>query len=251
MIELTHVSKCYGKESILNDLSAMIEKGKLTACVGPNGAGKTTLLEMISRLNRTDSGEIYINGGEVNEWNSGNLAKTLSILKQSNQFTMRLTIKELVSFGRFPYTKGKLNEYCHEVIERSLVQVGLLEQADQYIDTLSGGQLQRALIAMVLAQDTEYILLDEPLNNLDIKYSIQLMKIIRELVDVFGKTIITVIHDINFASAYADNLIAMKDGKLFASGPVNEIINAETIQSLFDTEVEVIERKGKKVILYY
>ncbi|MEC6747605.1 ATP-binding cassette domain-containing protein [Marinilactibacillus sp. XAAS-LB27] len=251
MIDLNQVSKSYKEKIVVDTVTIPIEKGKLTACIGPNGAGKTTLLEMISRLVPKDTGEIYIDGGEIKSWKPGELAKKLSVLKQSNKFSMRLTIKELVSFGRFPYTKGRLNAHCHELIEQSLRQVGLLEIADQYIDTLSGGQLQRAMIAMVLAQDTDYILLDEPLNNLDMKYSVQLMDIIRTFVDDFGKTVITVIHDINFAAAYADNLIAMKEGKVFAAGPVEQMITQQNIKNIFDIDVEVIDRKGKKFVMYY
>ncbi|WP_225744314.1 ABC transporter ATP-binding protein [Marinilactibacillus sp. Marseille-P9653] len=251
MIDLNQVSKIYKEKIIVDSVTIPIEKGKLTACIGPNGAGKTTLLEMVSRLIPKDTGEIYIDGAEIKSWKSGELAKKLSVLKQSNKLSMRLTIKELVSFGRFPYTKGRLNDHCHELIEQSLNQVGLLDIADQYIDTLSGGQLQRAMIAMVLAQDTDYILLDEPLNNLDMKYSVQLMDIIRKFVDEFGKTVITVIHDINFAAAYADNVIAMKEGKVFAAGPVKQIITPKNIKNIFDIDVEVIDRKGKKFVMYY
>ncbi|GEL66093.1 iron ABC transporter ATP-binding protein [Marinilactibacillus psychrotolerans] len=251
MMEIKQLSKKYGQKKVVQDITVPIRKGEMTACIGPNGAGKSTLLEMVSKLIPSDTGEIYIDGGEIRTWKQNELAKRLSVLKQSNIMSMRLTIKELVSFGRFPYTKGRLNQHCYNVIEKSLNYMGLNELSNQYINTLSGGQLQRAMIAMVLAQDTDYILLDEPLNNLDMKYSVQMMKTMRGMVDDLGKTVITVIHDINFAAAYADNIIAMKEGKLFGSGTVDEMVTKEIIEELFEINIDIIEKESKKFVLYY
>lgn len=251
MMEIKQLSKKYGQKKVVQDITVPIRKGEMTAFIGPNGAGKSTLLEMVSKLIPSDTGEIYIDGGEIRTWKQNELAKRLSVLKQSNIMSMRLTVKELVSFGRFPYTKGRLNQHCYNVIEKSLNYMGLNELSNQYINTLSGGQLQRAMIAMVLAQDTDYILLDEPLNNLDMKYSVQMMKTMRGMVDDLGKTVITVIHDINFAAAYADNIIAMKEGKLFGSGTVDEMVTKEIIEELFEINIDIIEKESKKFVLYY
>lgn len=251
MVDIRNVSKSYGKKTVVSDVTLPIEKGKMTACIGPNGAGKSTLLEMVSRLIPHDTGQIYIDGGEVKTWKQGELAKRLSLLKQTNRMNVRLTVRELVSFGRFPYTKGRLGPVCKKVIKQSLIYLGLEDLQDRYIDTLSGGQLQRALIAMVLCQDTDYILLDEPLNNLDMAFGVQMMKTLRELVDDLGKTVVTIVHDINFAASYADNIVAMKDGHLFASGSVDEMISKEVLDELYGMDVEIIESKGKKYCLYY
>lgn len=251
MMDIKHVSKSYGQKTVVSDVTLPIEKGKMTACIGPNGAGKSTLLEMVSRLIPSDTGHIYIDGGEVKAWKQGDLAKRLSVLKQTNRMNMRLTVRELVSFGRFPYTKGRLGPECKKMINQSLDYLGLEELQERYIDTLSGGQLQRALIAMVLCQDTDYILLDEPLNNLDMAFGVQMMQTLRKLVDELGKTVITVIHDINYAANYADNIVAMKDGQLFASGTVDEMISKEVLDDLYGMDVEIIENKGKKFCLYY
>jgi iron complex transport system ATP-binding protein len=251
MMDIKHVSKMYGQKTVVSDVTLPIEKGKMTACIGPNGAGKSTLLEMVSRLIPSDTGQIFVDGGEVKTWKQGDLAKRLSVLKQTNRMNMRLTVRELVSFGRFPYTKGRLGPECKAKIEESLEYLGLVELQERYIDTLSGGQLQRALIAMVLCQDTDYILLDEPLNNLDMAFGVQMMKTLRRLVDDLGKTVVTVIHDINFAASYADNIVAMKDGQLFASGTVDEMISKEVLDELYGMDVEVIENNGKKFCLYY
>ncbi|TVP92397.1 iron ABC transporter ATP-binding protein [Alkalibacterium sp.] len=251
MMDVQNVTKNYGQTVVVNNVSLPIEKGKMTACIGPNGAGKSTLLEMVSRLIPQDTGHIYLDGKEVKSWKKGEFAKRLSVLKQTNQMTVRLTVRELVSFGRFPYTKGRLNSKCHEIIDSSLSYLGLSELQNRYIDTLSGGQLQRAMIAMVLCQDTDYILLDEPLNNLDMSFGVQMMQTLRSLVDELGKTVITVVHDINFAASYADNIVAMKEGQLFASGPVDKMITKSVLDDLYDMDVEIIENKGKKYCLYY
>lgn len=224
MINLKQVSKSYNEKQVVKDINVTIGEQKLTAFIGPNGAGKSTVLSMISRLIAKDTGEIYLDHNEVKAWRSKELAKKLSILRQTNGISMQITVEELVSFGRFPYTKGKLTKNDQEIVAESLRHLGLEVLKKQTINTLSGGQLQRAYIAMILAQDTDYILLDEPLNNLDMNFAVQIMQILQQLVQDLGKTILIVLHDINFAASYADEIIAMKDGELFIQGKTNEII---------------------------
>lgn len=200
MVEVRNVSKQYGGKVVLEETSVTIQKGKITSFIGPNGAGKSTLLSIMSRLIKKDSGEIYIDGQEIGACDSKELAKKMSILKQANQINIRLTIKDLVSFGRFPYSQGRLTEEDWVHINQALSYMKLEDIQDKYLDQLSGGQCQRAFIAMVIAQDTDYIFLDEPLNNLDMKHSVEIMKLLKRLVEELGKTIVIVIHDINFAS---------------------------------------------------
>src|SRR6185437_12576181 len=156
--------------------------------------------------------------------------KRVSILKQSNYMNVRLTVRELVSFGRFPYSKGRLTNEDEDMVNQAIDYMNLWELEDSLLDELSGGQKQRAFIAMVIAQDTDYILLDEPLNNLDMKHSVQIMKILRKLVDDLGKTVVIVLHDINFASVYSDRIVALKNGKLVKNGPTHEIINSDALR---------------------
>lgn len=228
-----------------------IEEEKLTAFIGPNGAGKSTLLSMISRLISIDAGQIYLDHNEVKAWRSNELSKKLSILKQSNGVNLRITVRELVSFGRFPYSKGRLTSEDKELIGYALEKLGLVEMAEDRIDTLSGGQLQRAYIAMILAQDTEYILLDEPLNNLDMNHSVQLMKTLRRLVEEEHKTILLVIHDINFAATYADEIVAMKNGGIFAHGSMEEIIQPQILNALYEMDIKICELDGKRFCMYF
>lgn len=251
MIEVRNVSKRYGNKHVVDQVTLQIDKGKITSFIGPNGAGKSTLLSMISRLIQKDGGEILIEDKEISEWKSNELAKKISILKQSNHLNIRLTIKDLVSFGRFPYSQGKLTDEDKKYIKESIQFMELQEIQDKFIDQLSGGQKQRAFIAMVLAQNTEYILLDEPLNNLDMKHSVQIMKVLRRLVDELGKTILLVIHDINFASCYSDTIVALKDGKVVKEGTTNEIIHSPTLRDVYEMDFQIEDINDNKICVYY
>jgi len=251
MIDLNKVSKNYGTKKVISEVSLPITEEKLTAFIGPNGAGKSTLLSMISRLISIDSGQIYLDHNEVKAWRSNELSKKLSILKQSNGVNLRITVRELVGFGRFPYSKGRMTAEDQDMIDYALEKLGLVEMADEMIDTLSGGQLQRAYIAMILAQDTEYILLDEPLNNLDMNHAVQLMKTLRRLVEEEHKTILLVIHDINFAATYADEIVAMKNGAIFAHGTMEEMIQPHILNALYDMEIKICELDGKRFCMYF
>lgn len=251
MIDLKEVSKKYHEKEVVKGVNLTIQKQQLTAFIGPNGAGKSTVLSMISRLIAKDTGEIYLDHNEVKAWRSKELAKKLSILRQTNTISMQITVKELVEFGRFPYTKGKLTIDDQQIVKESMEHLGLDTLANQTIDTLSGGQLQRAYIAMVLAQDTDYILLDEPLNNLDMNFAVQIMQILKKLVADLGKTIIIVLHDINFAASYADEIIAMKDGELFVQGVTNEIIKKEILDELYGMDIRICEIDGRRFCLYF
>ena len=184
-MQLKGVTKKY-RHPVVDHVNLEVSKQRLTAFIGPNGAGKSTLLGMMSRLLPKDEGFIFINGQEVEAWNSTELAKELAVLKQNQQVHISITVEEFVRFGRFPYTKGKITKSDEQIVEEALKNTNLLDFRTQDICTLSGGQYQRALIAMVLAQDTEWILLDEPLNHLDLKQAYEVMNLLRFLVDVKG-----------------------------------------------------------------
>ncbi|MGY3702865.1 iron ABC transporter ATP-binding protein [Vagococcus martis] len=250
-MNIEKVVKQYGSKKVVDTVDYDVVPQTLTVFIGPNGAGKSTLLGMMSRLLDKDQGGIYLEGQEVKAWNQHELAKKLSILKQANGVQLRLTVRELVAFGRFPHSKGRLTKLDQEKINESLAYLGLDDLAEETIDTLSGGQLQRAYIAMVLAQDTEYIFLDEPLNNLDMNHAVMLMKTIRRLVDEAKKTVVIVLHDINFAASYADNIVAMKSGEIFKAGPTDDIITKEVLDELYDMNMRVCELEGKRFCLYF
>jgi iron complex transport system ATP-binding protein len=241
----------YGEKMILNDVSVSFPKGKITCLVGGNGTGKSTLLSIISRLVTKDSGLINLLDKDIVNFKNRDFAKRLSILKQANHPNVRLTVKELVEFGRFPHSQGRMNALDKEKVLESIAFMGLADIQDQYIDELSGGQRQRTFLAMVLAQDTEYILLDEPLNNLDMKHSVEIMKILRVLADDYGKTIIIVVHDINYASSYADYIAAVKDHKIIHFGLTDDIIREDIMKEVFDIDMMIVDNCNNKVCIYF
>ena len=251
MVEVKEISKSYGNKTVIDHVSLQIAKGKITSFIGPNGAGKSTLLSLVSRLLPKDRGQILIDFKEIGEWKSNALAKTISILKQSNHINLRITIRELVSFGRFPYSQGKLTKEDWQIVDQAIRYMELEDLQHRYIDQLSGGQLQRAYIAMVITQDTEYVLLDEPLNNLDMKHSVQIMKALRNMVDELGKTVVIVVHDINFASSYSDYIVAMKDGNIVKVGTTDEVINEALLKDIYEMDIHIEQINGKKICVYF
>lgn len=251
MVKVRGVSKQYGGKKVVDNVSVDIAQGKITSFIGPNGAGKSTLMSMVSRLIKKDEGEIVIDGQEIGGWNSGELAKKISILKQSNHINIRLTVKDLVSFGRFPYSQGKLTKEDMKYVDEAISYMELETMSNKYLDELSGGQKQRAFIAMVIAQNTEYVLLDEPLNNLDMKHSVQIMKVLRRLVDELGKTVVLVIHDINFASCYSDYIVALKDGKIVKEGTTDEIMDQAVLREVYDMDIPIENIGGNKICVYF
>ncbi|MCR1899630.1 ATP-binding cassette domain-containing protein [Irregularibacter muris] len=251
MIEVRDVIKQYGCKNVVDHVSVEIEKGKITSFIGPNGAGKSTLLSMISRMISKDGGEVFIDNQEIGQWESKELAKKISILKQTNHMNIRLTIRELVVFGRFPHCQGKMTAKDWQAVDEAIGYMKLEDIEDKYLDELSGGQRQRAYIAMVIAQDTEYILLDEPLNNLDMKHSVDIMKTLRQLVDDLGKTVVIVIHDINFASCYSDYIVALKDGKIANEGEAYEIIDKEVLEEIYEMQFSIENIENSRICVYY
>ena len=250
-IEIRNITKSYGSKKVVDNVSITIPTGKITSFIGPNGAGKSTVLSIISRLLSADSGDVYLNGELLNRKKSSDIAKQLAILKQTNNINLRLTIEDLVSFGRFPYSKGNLTQTDRSFIDNAIAYMDLDDIRHQYIDNLSGGQRQRAYIAMTLAQDTDYILLDEPLNNLDMKHSVQIMQVLRKLATELNKTVVIVIHDINFASCYSDYIVAMKNGKLVHQGEINHIMHSTVLQDIYDMTITIQDIDNHKIAVYF
>ena len=250
MIDLQRVSKLYSEEVAIGPLSIEIPKAGITSLIGPNGAGKTTALLMIGRLLAMDEGQIKVANMDVNKTKSGDLAKVLTILRQENHFVTRLTVRQLAGFGRFPYSQGRLTKEDEAIISKYIDFLGLTELENRYLDELSGGQRQRAYVAMVLCQETEYVLLDEPLNNLDVARSVQMMEHLRYAANEFGRTILAVLHDINFAAKYSDRICAMKHGRIAAFGTVNEIMDPELLSDIFEAKIDVLRGPHGPIAVY-
>ncbi|MDT9593317.1 ATP-binding cassette domain-containing protein [Nocardioides zeae] len=251
MITLSGVRKSYARDAVIGPVDLTIPTGGITALVGPNGAGKSTLLTMVGRLLGIDEGVIEIAGYDVASTPSRDLAKVVSILRQENHYVTRLTVRQLVAFGRFPYSRGRLTTADEEVISRSIDFLGLEGLENRFLDQLSGGQRQRAYVAMVLTQDTDVVLLDEPLNNLDMRHSVQMMQQLGRAAEELGRTIVIVLHDINFAGHYADHICAVKDGAVVEFGTPAEIMTDEVLSEVFDTPVRVIEGPSGPLAVYY
>lgn len=251
MIQVQDLNKSIHDKPILSDINVEIRKGRLTSLIGPNGAGKSTLLSAISRLIDVDTGNIQLENEQLENFTSNEIARKLSVLKQTNHTELNITVEQLVAFGRFPYSKGRLTPEDKEKINQALDLLQLQEIKGRNLKTLSGGQRQRAYIAMTIAQDTECILLDEPLNNLDMKYSVDIMKTLRTLTRDYGKTIIIVLHDINFASSYSDDVVAMKDGRIVKADVRDEVIQPSTLRYLYDMDVRIECIRGQRICLYY
>lgn len=250
-MKIRNLIKKYGDTSVVDDVSLDIHRGKITSFIGPNGAGKSTIMHMISRLIPSDGGEILLDGKNLSHYKSKELAKRLAILTQSNNLAMKLTVRELVSFGRFPYSGSKLTKQDIDIVDDALLKMQLMEFEDRFLDELSGGQRQRAFIAMIIAQDTEFVLLDEPTNNLDIYHSIQMMKNIKFLSTNLGKTVIIVLHELNLAAFYSDYICAFKDGKLVKHAPTNEIITKENLAEIYNVDFEILDIHGKPLSIYF
>jgi len=251
MIITQGVTKHYGASCVVDGVSLNLPAGGITSIIGPNGAGKSTLLSMVSRLMAMDAGTVVIDGLDVSTTPSDVLARRLSILRQDNHMTARLTVRDLVSFGRYPYSKGRLSAEDQQHINQALEYLNLVDLADRFLDELSGGQRQRAFVAMVLCQDTDYVLLDEPLNNLDMKHAMGMMKLLRRAADELGKTIVLVLHDINFASWYSDHIVAMKLGKVVGQGTADAMIDPGVLSEIYEMDIKVHEIGGQKIGVYY
>lgn len=250
MIKISHAGKRYADEVKIGPLDIEIPKAGFTSLIGPNGAGKSTALLMIGRLLNMDEGQIMVANMDVSSSKSNDLAKIITILRQENHFVTRLTVRQLAGFGRFPYSKGRLTREDEEIISKYIDFLDLTDLEDRYLDELSGGQRQRAYVAMVLCQETEYVLLDEPLNNLDVARSVQMMEYLRHVADEFGRTILTVLHDINFAAKYSDRICAMKDGQIAAFGTVEEVMNPALLTDIFETNIEIINGPYGPIAVY-
>jgi len=251
MIEIDHVTKRYGDVAVVDDVTLEVPAGGIVSVIGPNGAGKSTLLGMIGRIIPMSAGRIAVDGLDVVKTRSDVLARRIAILRQENIITSRLTVRDLVAFGRYPHSKGRTTIEDRRHIDEALSYLGLEPMADRFLDQLSGGQRQRAFVAMVLCQDTDYVLMDEPLNSLDMKNAVAMMKLIRRAADDLGKTFVVVLHDINFASCYSDKIVCMREGKIQHIGSPSDIISPEILKDIYDLEIDVHAFGDVPIGVYY
>lgn len=230
----------YHDKAIVQDVNIEIPAGKVVALIGPNGCGKSTLLKALANILAPLSGTVQWQSKAINQWPTNYLATQLALLPQTQPVPEGIKVKELVAYGRSPYTGfwGRLTQGDHQIIAKAMATVGVTELAEQWVNELSGGQRQRVWLAMTLAQDTPYLLLDEPTTYMDINHQVELMKLLRTL-NAQGKTIITVLHDINQAARYCDHLIVMKAGQITAQGSPEAILSQPMLKAVFDLDAQI------------
>jgi len=228
---------------VVDGLTLEVPSGQLTAVVGPNGSGKSTLLRGMSRLLVPQSGRVLLDGKDIHQLPARELARKLGVLPQGPVTPEGITAAELVSRGRHPHRGlfGRLTSDDDAAINDALRAVELTELRDRPVDQLSGGQRQRVWIAMVLAQGTQHLLLDEPTTYLDVAHQVEVLDLLADLNEARGTTIVMVLHDLNLAARYADHLVAMRDGRIVAAGPPREVITEDCVSDVFGMESRVIE----------
>lgn len=251
MIKIENVNHHIGEAKILNNINLTIPNGGITALVGANGAGKSTLFSLIARLQSLQSGQIWLDNYAIADTPSRTIAQHLAILTQDNVIHSRISVKDLLMFGRYPHHQGKITPLDEEIVEKALQRFELSALAHRFLSELSGGQRQRALIAMTFCQQTSHVLLDEPLNNLDMFHARELMRLLRQLTDELALTTVMVVHDINMAAAYADTIVAMKNGEIVMTGSPEEIITTTNLKTIFNLDAEVLEHQGKRLVIHH
>lgn len=235
------VSIGYGENLIVKNLSIDIPDKKITTIIGPNGCGKSTLLKAITRIISHQSGSILLDGKDISKVNTKLLAKQMAILPQTPESASGLTVGELVSYGRFPYQKGfgRLTKKDYEVIDWALEVTGTIDFKFRPVDALSGGQRQRVWIAMALAQETEIIFLDEPTTYLDMAHQLEVLELLQKLNLEQERTIVMVLHDLNQAARFADNIIALKNGEIVKAGTCDEVISHKVLKKVFNIDAVI------------
>ncbi|CAN6961298.1 ATP-binding cassette domain-containing protein [Psychrobacter sp. APC 3281] len=253
MIKLNNISHHIGKQQILHDITLSLPTAQVIALIGPNGAGKSTLFSVMARLQPLQSGQVSFavdnEERDIVSCQARTLAKTVAMLGQDNHVQGRLRVHELLMFGRYPYHQGQPTADDQQKVQEILERFELEPLAERFLSTLSGGQRQRVLIAMIVCQDTPYLLLDEPLNNLDMYHAGRLMRELRQLSHNQQKTVVIVLHDINQAAQFADTVVTMKAGEVTAVGRPADVITKETMKDLYNVDVTVLSHQGRPVIV--
>lgn len=247
IIEIKNLSFNYTpNKTIFSNLNLNIKKGEITTLLGKNGCGKSTLIKLLSKNITNYAGNIFLENKELKSYSLKELAKKLSIVYQNNATPQEITVFDMVSFARLPYQNIFFYKKTKEDIEKinfALKETDLIEYKNTIVSELSGGQLQRVYIAMCLAQDTEIIILDEPTTFLDIKYQKSIMKLVKRLNQELHLTIIMVLHDINQAITYSDNIVALLDGKIIKNDKAHTLLDEELLNKIYDTEIKIENNK--------
>lgn len=234
-LETRAITFAYKNKPVLKDLDLSVDKAQIISIIGPNGAGKSTVLKAFARLLKPQKGQVLLDGREIHNSPSKEIARIMAVLPQSTSAPMDILVKDLVACGRTPYQGhfSSLTHEDHQIIQRAMIETGVSDFAHRPLAGLSGGERQRVWLAMALAQEPEILLLDEPTTFLDIHHQLELMNLIQRLHKELGITILMVLHDLNHATRYSDRVIAIKDGEVFADGTVDEVMTEENFEKLY------------------
>lgn len=251
MLKVEGIKFSYNKnEEFINDLSVELEKGKITTILGPNGSGKSTLLSLLCGLNKAKYGKILIEGNDITKLKYKDIARVIATVHQQNSVPNDITVRDLVGYGRLPFKKRfeHINRDDEKIINWALKETGLEGMEEKLVMSMSGGERQRVFIAMALVQKPKILFLDEPTTYLDIYHQIEILELVQRLNKDHGTTIVMVLHDINQAIKYSDNVAIMKDGALVKEGRANDIINENLIRKVYGVSGTMEEVNGE---VYY
>lgn len=247
MIDVRTLTVLRGATPVLDDVSLTIPEGGIVAIIGPNGAGKSTLLHTVAGLLPPNSGQALIDGQDIHKLTEQDRALRMAFLTQSQGAVPRLSVGDLVAFGRWPHHRGRPKAADHASVTDAIERFDLGPLARRGVETLSGGQKQRAFVAMAYAQSTPWMLLDEPLAALDPKYTRDIMDRLRGLTD---RTVLIVLHDLSVAAAYADHIVGLKAGRVHSAGTAEQVMSSDTLSDLYDTPLEVTDVGGRPAVLW-
>lgn len=252
-LALDHISVTLGDTPVLHDISLSVAPGEFLSIIGPNGCGKSTLLKVICHMVRPQSGQARLCGRPLSSYSRRQLARHMAILTQKHDIPEDMTVYELVSLGRFPYRTfyRRFSAQEKDIIEKAMADAGIQSCRDRLVHTLSGGEQQRAFLAMTMAQEPQILLLDEPTTYLDIRHQLDILELLQELNETRHLTIVVVLHDMNQALRYSRRTLVMKEGRIVAGGPSQEVITPALLQDVFGVCGEsVVTPSGRRVLVF-